>query len=104
MAKIKMTIRRTVLFSLLVLILFFGVLETVSYFVISNFAETSTFSNRQINNIFHPYRGWMAPKNAKINTSKPFFEYPNETYVSADLSNLPNMIKLLCPTGPIVHY
>ena len=84
MAKIKMTIRRTVLFSLLVLILFFGVLETVSYFLISNFAETSTFSNRQINNIFHPYRGWVAPKSSKIKTSKPFFEYPSETFVETD--------------------
>ena len=71
-------------FSLLILILFFGVLETVSYFLISSFAETGTFSNRQINEIFHPYRGWVVPKNAKIKTSKPYFEYPNETYIQTD--------------------
>jgi len=84
MKKMKMTTRRTVFFSLLILILFCGVLEIVSYFLISSFAETGTFSSRQINSIFHPYRGWVAPKNAKIKTSKPFFEYPNETYVQTD--------------------
>ena len=75
---------RTVIYSLLILILFFGALETVSYILISNFAETGNFSNRQINNIFHPYRGWEVPKNAKIKTSKPFFEYPDDTYVQTD--------------------
>ena len=84
MMRMNKTKRRTVFFSLLILILFFGVLETVSYFLISNFAETGTFSSRQINNIFHPYRGWVPPKNAKIKTSKPFFEYPNETYVQTN--------------------
>ena len=84
MTKMKMTIRRTVFFSLLIFVLIFGVLETVSYFLISSFAETGTFSNGQINSIFHPYRGWETPKNAKIKTSKLFFEYPNETFVETD--------------------
>ena len=30
--------------------------------------------------------------------------YPNETYVSADLSNLPDMIKLLKDADMVVHF
>ena len=81
-----MNIRKTksTIYLLLITIGFFLFLEGVSYFLIAKYAETGTFSDRQVNSIFHPFRGWVTPKNAKIKVSKPFFGFREEKFVETD--------------------
>ena len=84
----KITMRiikiKSVIYPLLITIGFFLFLEGVSYLLIAKYAETGTFSERTINSVFHPFRGWVTPKNSLVKTSKPFFGYSKKTFVETD--------------------
>ena len=82
--KITFSRNKTIFLSVILISFVFGFLEIASYFYISKYSETGAFDNRQVNNIFHPFRGWQAPENERIKISKPFFNYSDEKFVETD--------------------
>lgn len=82
--KVHFSRKKTITYSAVSIFLFCSLLEIGSYFYISNYSETGLFVNRQINNVFHPFRGWVAPENSRIKISKPFFGFQEEVFVETD--------------------
>ena len=70
--KIQFSRRKTIVFSVIICAVLIAILETSSYFLISRYAETGTFENREIQNPFHPFIGWSHPPNAHLKTYRDY--------------------------------
>ena len=80
--KIKFSRRKTIVFSVIICAVLIAILETSSYFLISRYAETGTFENREIQNPFHPFLGWSHTPNAHLKTYRDYST--GENYIDTD--------------------
>ena len=82
--KKKFSSNNTIIFTLIILTSIFVILEFASYFFITKYSETGTFQSRIIQNIYHPYLGWVHAPKAKLKVSKPIFYFDKEAYIETD--------------------
>ncbi|MEO0035443.1 MAG: hypothetical protein RLZZ501_1466 [Pseudomonadota bacterium] len=70
MSEVVFTRKKIFIFSAIIIFAVLLLLEGASWAVISRFSETGSFSARAIENPFHPFLGWQAAPNYKVNTTK----------------------------------
>lgn len=73
--------RKTLLFSALIIGLLLAMAEVASWFIISRYSDTGSFSSRKIENPFHPLYGWEPAADYRVNVTK--FDGP-EGFVTTD--------------------
>lgn len=64
--------KRKLLFIFIIIILFFGALEFLSFILISKYSQVGTFNNIKLESLFSPLLGWEPVPNALSRSDKAF--------------------------------
>lgn len=91
------TLKKSLLFTAIIFVVIFAILEVASRYIIANYAETGSFSERVLQNQYHPYLGWVHSPNAQLKISKGIMT--EETWVETDANGF--SITPLRPENPV---